>query len=135
MTRKSPYCHTGQAQSHFRGLRPGYHYMSLQRLILDCMSCFTIGSPCWVQQNTLRPLSQLLRIPLIWHNKIYSGPSCTLWSRGYSHTSLVPSIRQLTRAFLISQYVIPYWTRGGTCYLGVSTTKIWSVTDSSNHMP
>jgi hypothetical protein len=59
-------------QSHFRGVRPGYHYMPLQRLTLDRISCFAIGFPLlgtteypqapftiakifsyWVQQNTL----------------------------------------------------------------------------------
>jgi hypothetical protein len=78
VTRKPPCCHAGQAQSHFRGVRPGDHYMPLQRLTLDHLSCFAIGflllgtteypqapfavanvSSCWVQQNTLRPLLHL----------------------------------------------------------------------------
>jgi hypothetical protein len=64
------------AQSHFHGVRPGDHYMPLQRLTLDHMSCFAICflvlgmteypqapflvvkvSQYWVRQNTLRPLS------------------------------------------------------------------------------
>jgi hypothetical protein len=67
-----------QAQSHFYGVRSGDHYMPLQRLTLDRMSCFAISfpllgtteypqtpfavakvSPYWVQQNTLRPLLHL----------------------------------------------------------------------------
>jgi hypothetical protein len=37
---------------------------------------------------------------------------------------------------LISKQAIPYWTRGGTCCLGVSTHKTWSLADSSitNHI-
>jgi hypothetical protein len=39
-------------------------------------------------------------------------------------------------AYLFSKQVIPYWTRGGTCCLGVSTPKIWSLADLSmtNHI-
>jgi hypothetical protein len=39
-------------------------------------------------------------------------------------------------AYLISKQVIPYRTRGGTCCLGVSTPKIWSLADLSmtNHI-
>jgi hypothetical protein len=33
-------------------------------------------------------------------------------------------VRQLTRASLIGQQVIPYWTSGATCCPGVSTPKI-----------
>jgi hypothetical protein len=43
MTREPPCCHTGQAQSHFCGVRSGDHYMPLQRLTLYHMSCFAIG--------------------------------------------------------------------------------------------
>jgi hypothetical protein len=31
------------AQSHFHGVMPGDHYMPLQRLTIDHMSCFAIG--------------------------------------------------------------------------------------------
>jgi hypothetical protein len=43
---------------------------------------------------------------------------------------------KLTRAFLISQQVVPYQTHGGTCCPGVSTPTIWSLADSSmtNHI-
>jgi hypothetical protein len=45
VTRKPPCYHAGQAQSHFYGVRPGDHYMILQRLALDHMSCFVLGFP------------------------------------------------------------------------------------------
>jgi hypothetical protein len=106
--------------------------MPLRRLTPDRMSCFAIGfpllgitvypqapftiakfSPSWVQQNTLMaPLAPYglvgIAIP-------------------------VPRFRQdkLTRAFLISQQVVPYRTHGGTCCPGVSTLKIRSLADSS----
>jgi hypothetical protein len=45
----------------------------------------------------------------------------------------VPLFQQdkLTRAFLVSQQVVLYWTCGGTCYLGLSTPKIRSLANSS----
>jgi hypothetical protein len=45
----------------------------------------------------------------------------------------VPFFQQdkLTRAFLISQQAIPYWTRGGTCCPGMSTPRILSLADLS----
>jgi hypothetical protein len=45
MSREPPCCHAGQAQSLFHGVRRGDHYMPLQRLTLDHMSCFAIGFP------------------------------------------------------------------------------------------
>jgi hypothetical protein len=45
MTRKPPCCHADQAQSHLCDVRPGDHYMPLQMLILDRMSCFAISFP------------------------------------------------------------------------------------------
>jgi hypothetical protein len=45
MTRKPPSCHLSQARSHFRGVRPGDHYIPLQMLTLDHMSCFAVGFP------------------------------------------------------------------------------------------
>jgi hypothetical protein len=78
VTIKPPCCHASQVRSHFHGVRPVDHYMPLQRLTLDHMSCFAIGSPLfgmteypqtpftvakdsqyWVQQNTLEPLLHL----------------------------------------------------------------------------
>jgi hypothetical protein len=53
------------AQSHFHGVRPGDHYMPLQRLTVDHMSCFATGFLDWVRQNNLRPLSQLLGFPVL----------------------------------------------------------------------
>jgi hypothetical protein len=44
VTREPPCCHAGQAQSHFHGVSVD-HYMPLQRLTLDRMSCFAIGLP------------------------------------------------------------------------------------------
>jgi hypothetical protein len=106
--------------------------MLLWRLTPDRMSSFAIGfpllgtteypqapfriakvSPSWVQQNTLMaPLTP-----------------CGLVGIAIP----VPRFRQdiLTRAFLISQQVVPYQTRSGTCCPGVSTPKIRSVADSS----
>jgi hypothetical protein len=49
--------------------------MPLQMLTLDHMSCLAIGFPYWVQQNTLRPLSQLLRFPNIGYKRILLGLS------------------------------------------------------------
>jgi hypothetical protein len=45
----------------------------------------------------------------------------------------IPHFRQdeLTRAFLISQQVVPYRTRGGTCCPRGSTPEIRSLADSS----
>jgi hypothetical protein len=45
VTREPLCCHAGQAQSHFSGVSPGDHYMPLQMLALDHMSCFVIGFP------------------------------------------------------------------------------------------
>jgi hypothetical protein len=45
MTRKPPCCHASQAQLHLCGVRPGDHYMPLERLTLDHMSSFAIGFP------------------------------------------------------------------------------------------
>jgi hypothetical protein len=37
--------------------------------------------------------------------------------------------------FLISKQGIPYQTHEGTCFVGVSTPKIWSLAYLSNHIP
>jgi hypothetical protein len=54
-------------------------------------------------------------------------------------TSISHSSEQgtLPIASLISKQVVPYRTRGGTCYPGVPTPKTWSLEDSSmtNHKP
>jgi hypothetical protein len=88
--------------------------MHLQMLTLDRMSCFVICFPCWVWHNTIRPISQLLISPLIRYNTIPSCQSYTLRPRMYCHTSPSHPIRQLTRAFLISQQVVPYRICDGT---------------------
>jgi hypothetical protein len=90
------------------------------------------------------------RFPLIGYDRIPSYPFRSwydfpiLGTTEYPHTHLAPCglvgiaipvwlIQQdkLTRAFLISQQAIPYWTHGGTCCSGVSTPKIWSLANSS----
>jgi hypothetical protein len=96
------------------------------------MSCFAIGfpllgttecpqapftismvSPSWVQQNTLMaPLAP-----------------CGLVGIAIPVSRFRQDIR--TRAFLISQQVVPYRTRGGTYCPGVSTPTIRSLADLS----
>jgi hypothetical protein len=82
------------------------------------MSCFAIGFPLLgtteYPQAPLAPCSLVgiaIPVPLIQQDK-------------------------LTRAFLISQQVVSYRTRGGTCCPGVSTPTIRSLADSSmtNHI-
>jgi hypothetical protein len=73
----------------------------------------------------------LLRFPLVGYHTIYSGPSCTLQPCRYLHTSTAHPIKQLTRASLISQQAIPYWTCDGTCCPWVSTPHIRSLADLS----
>jgi hypothetical protein len=131
VTREPPFCHS--YTSFCVWLRD--HNMGLQRLTLDRISCFAIGFPYFGQQNTRMPLLQLQRFSHIGYNRITSHPSCTLRPYRYSHTSPPHPARQLTIAFLISQQVIPYRTCGGTCCPEVSTPKIRSLADLSNHMP
>jgi hypothetical protein len=90
------------------------------------------------------------KFPLVGNNRIPSGPfhSCEgyplLGTTEYPRAPLAPcgligiamsvSLFQqdkLTRAFLISQQVVLYWTRAGTCCPGVSTPTIRSLADSS----
>jgi hypothetical protein len=87
--------------------------MPLQRLTLDHMSCFAIGFP--ILGTTEYPQAPLAPCDLV-------GIEIS-----------VPLIQQdkLTRAFLISQQVVPYRTCGGTCCPGVSTPTIQSLVDSS----
>jgi hypothetical protein len=79
-------------------------------------------------------LLQLLRFSLIRYNIIPSYPSCTLRPCKYRHTSPAHLTIQLTRVFITSEQVIPYRTHDGTCCPEVSTHKIRSLADSSNHM-
>ena len=85
MTRKPPCCHACEAQSHFHGVRPGDHYMPLQRLTLDRMPYFAIDFP-------LLGTTEYLEAPLA---------PCGLVGIAIP----VPLIQQdkLIKAFLISQ--------------------------------
>jgi hypothetical protein len=70
-------------------------------------------------------------------------PSCTMWFRQFTkydhkvwcHPHSTEHDTQLI-AYLISKQSVPYRTRGGTCYPGVSTSKIRSLANSSmtNHI-
>jgi hypothetical protein len=94
------------------------------------MLCFaTISRTQW-------PPLAVLRFPT------HSGPFYTMWFRqftqnvtqtGHTDRSHPHSIEHDTQpiAYLISKQVVPYWTRGGTCCPGVSTSKIQSLADSS----
>jgi hypothetical protein len=66
----------------------------------------------------------------------YHCPSCTMraWANYHGHPH---SFEQgtLSTTPLISKQAIPYQTRGGTCCPRVSTPKIRSLPDSSNHIP
>jgi hypothetical protein len=83
----------------------------------------------------------LLRFPA------QNNPSCTVWFRHFTknviktdhkvwchHHSIEHDTQPIT--YLISKQVVSYRTHGDTCCLGVSTTKIWSLVDSSmtNHI-
>jgi hypothetical protein len=62
------------------------------------------------------------------------GPSCTMWVRHFTkYDAISHSTKQdmLPIVFLISKQVVPYRTRGGTCYPRVTTSKIRSLADSS----
>jgi hypothetical protein len=98
------------------------------------MSYFATVSNKWSSLVVLRFLAQ-------------SDPSCTMWFRQFtknvtktdhkdmSHPHSIEHDKQPI-AYLISKQVVPYRTRGDTCCSGVSTPKIWSLTDSSmtNHI-
>jgi hypothetical protein len=76
-----------------------------------------------------------------------SGPFCTMWFRQFTknvikidhkegiHPHSTEHDTQPT-SYLISKQVVPYRTRGGTYYPGVSTPKIRSLADLSmtNHI-
>jgi hypothetical protein len=92
--------------------------MPLQRLILDCMSCYEIG------------------FPLLGTIEYPQAPLAPCGLVGIAIPVLLIQQNKLTRAFLISQQAIPYQTRGGTCCSGVSTPMIQSLADLSmtNHI-
>jgi hypothetical protein len=81
VTRKPPYCHAGQAQSHFYGVGLGDHYMPLQRLTLYHMSCFAIGFPLLDMIEYPQAPFTVAKVPHIGYNRIRSGPSSTLRPR------------------------------------------------------
>jgi hypothetical protein len=65
-------------------------------------------------------------------------PSSTMWKRRFTkyvikYDAIPHSTEQdtLPIIFLLSRQAIPYWTRGATCSLGVSTPKIKFLDDSS----
>jgi hypothetical protein len=65
----------------------------------------------------------------------HKGPSCTMWVLEKHHVN--PHLTEqdtLPIVFLISKQAIPYQTHSGTCCPGVSTPKIRSLADSSNHI-
>jgi hypothetical protein len=98
-----------------------------------------------------RSTTRVCRAFLWFHDKQYplavlrfptqSLPSCTMWFRQFTKyvTNTDHKIWWYPHStgydtppttYLISKQAISYWTRGGTCYPGVSTHKIRS-TDSS----
>jgi hypothetical protein len=98
------------------------------------MSCFATVS------RQTAPLA-VLRFPT------HSGPFCTMWFRQFTQNvtktdhkdrSHPHSTEHNTQpiAYLISKQVVPYWTRGGTYCLRVSTPMTRSIADSSmiNHI-
>jgi hypothetical protein len=93
-------------------VRPGDHYMPLQRFTLDSMT-----NSCIAKVSPHRPLL---------HHVVYR----------YSHT-LCRTTEQGTfpKAILISQQAIPYQTHGGIVCLGWSTPRNRSLADSSKNHP
>jgi hypothetical protein len=124
---KPPFCHS---YTSFRAW-PRDHYMSLQR-------------------PTTEVWHALLRIPKqmvpACNAKVSrtNVPSCTMWFRRFTKNDVIPhSTENDTQpiAFQISKQVITYRTCYGICCPGVSTSKIWSLTnlsttchDSINHL-
>jgi hypothetical protein len=65
-----------------------------------------------------------------------TNPSCTMWAWAKYHVNSHSSEQDTQPlVFLISKQTIPYGTRDSTCCPGVSTHRIWSLADSSNHIP
>jgi hypothetical protein len=76
-----------------------------------------------------------------------SGHFCTMWFSQFTQNVIKTDHKDRSHlhstehdtqsiAHIISKQVVPYRTRGGTCYPGVSTHKIRSLADSSitNHI-
>jgi hypothetical protein len=63
------------------------------------------------------------------------APSCTMWAWVKYHANPHSSEQDtLPIIFLISKQVVPYWIHDSTCSPRVSTPKIRSSADSSNHI-
>jgi hypothetical protein len=92
------------------GVRPGDHYMPLQRFTLGSMTCLAKVSP-------QRPLL---------HHAVYR----------YSHNLCCTTEQDtLTKAILINQQAVPYQPHGSTVCPGWLTPKNRSLADSSKNHP
>jgi hypothetical protein len=105
----------------FFGVRPGDHYMPLQRFTLGSMTCLAKishrGHSCIAKVSPQRPLL---------HHAVYR----------YSHTLLCTTEQDtLPKAIQIIQQAIPYQTHGSTVCPGWSTPKNRSLADSSKNHP
>jgi hypothetical protein len=127
---KPPFCHSYISF----GVQPTEHYMSLQRSTTGVCHALLWFPDKWSPLTVLRFPAQ-------------NGPSYTMWFRQFiknvtktnhkvwCHPHSTEHDTQPT-AYLISKQVVPYRTCGGTCCLGVTTSKIRSLADSSmtNHI-
>jgi hypothetical protein len=118
---RPPFCHSYT----FFGVQPRDHYIPLQR--------FTMGRRPGLAKVVCATIA-MLRFPRVVHGT--TAPHTPCEPRQVT-TSIFHSSDQgtLPIASLISKQVVPYWTRGGTYCLGVSTPKTRSLADSSmtNH--
>jgi hypothetical protein len=106
-----------------------------------------------LQRSTIEVYHALLWFPNKWSPlavlrfPAQSGPSCTMWFMQFTKNVTKTDHKDRSHphsnehdtqpiANLISKQAVPYRTRGGTCYPGVSTPKIQSLADSSiiNHI-
>jgi hypothetical protein len=74
---------------------------------------------------------QLLRFPLLGTTEYPQAPLAPCGPVGIAIPVPLFQEDKITRAFLISQQDVPYWTRGGTCCPGVSTPRIRFIADST----
>jgi hypothetical protein len=111
------------------GVWPRDHYMLLQRSTI-----WVCHALLWFIEQTVHTCSAKVSRTNI--------PSCTMWLRQFTKYVTKTDHRVWCHphstehdtqpiVFLTSKQVIPYRTRGGTCYPAVSTPKIWSLADSS----
>jgi hypothetical protein len=104
------------------GVWPRDHYIPLQRSttrVCHALLWFPRKGPtCSAKDSRQRPLLHHVGL-------------------GENNMPIPHSINQgkLHIVFLISKQVVPYWTCGETCCPGVSTHKIRSLVDLSNHVP